>query len=154
MAYYKAYHMDEQNIQIHLFCIPIILFTAILLLAHLPMPIISISWLIAVSFSTYYIYLDLIAGLIASPFLIIAAIASDNILTIKPVLAIHLLAWAAQFYGHFNFEGKSPAIFDNLIQPLVLAPYFVVWEILFMYGYKPDLETEMNAQAIKKRKSL
>jgi uncharacterized membrane protein YGL010W len=31
-------------------------------------------------------------------------------------LAVHFNGWAWQFFGHFKFEGRAPALFDNLTQ--------------------------------------
>jgi uncharacterized membrane protein YGL010W len=38
---------------------------------------------------------------------------------------VHALSWIAQFTGHLVFEGRAPALFDNLLQALVQAPFFV-----------------------------
>ncbi|KAF9130925.1 hypothetical protein BGX30_013304 [Mortierella sp. GBA39] len=57
---------------------------------------------------------------------------------------IHISAWIAQFIGHGVFEKRAPKLTENLIQALVLAPYFVVWEFLFMIGYRPQLKRELD----------
>jgi uncharacterized membrane protein YGL010W len=31
-------------------------------------------------------------------------------------LAVHFNGWAWQFFGHFKFEGRAPALFSNLTQ--------------------------------------
>ncbi len=36
--------------------------------------------------------------------------------------------------------GRRPALLDNLFQSLVLAPFFVLEEIMFKFGYRPDLK--------------
>jgi len=46
-------------------------------------------------------------------------------------------SWSMQFFGHFVFEGRSPALFDNLFQSLYCAPFFVLFEVMFMFGYRP-----------------
>lgn len=48
-------------------------------------------------------------------------------------LAVHLNGWAWQFFGHFKFEGRAPALFSNLTQALVTAPFFVHVEALFFF---------------------
>ncbi len=55
-----------------------------------------------------------------------------------------MFAWIAQFVGHGAFEGRAPALLDNLLQSLVLAPFFVFMELLFMFGYRPELQKRVN----------
>lgn len=45
--------------------------------------------------------------------------------------AVNINAWAWQFFGHFRFEGRAPALTENPIQALVTAPFFVHIEALF-----------------------
>lgn len=81
-----------------------------------------------------------------------------------------------QIGGHQFFEGRSPALLDNLNQgkneikiesksnnekkpplhsinqlALVLAPFFVLLEIMFFCGYRADLYKEVE-KAIKKQR--
>lgn len=58
--------------------------------------------------------------------------------------AIHIVSWLAQFVGHGKFEGRAPALLDNLVQALLLAPLFVWIEILFFFGYRPELKARME----------
>jgi 2-hydroxy fatty acid dioxygenase len=60
-------------------------------------------------------------------------------------LALHVGSWIAQFVGHGKFEGRKPALLDNLFQAFFLAPLFVWLEILFMFGYRPDLQQRVEA---------
>jgi uncharacterized membrane protein YGL010W len=59
------------------------------------------------------------------------------------------LSWIAQFLGHGVFEGRAPALLDNLVQALVLAPFFVWMEVLFMLGYRPELKARVE-KAVEK----
>lgn len=59
-------------------------------------------------------------------------------------LAVHIASWIAQFIGHGKFEGRAPALLDNLVQALFLAPFFVWFEILFSFGYRPDLKRRVD----------
>jgi len=79
-------------------------------------------------------------------------------------IGLHIAAWLAQFAGHAFAEKKAPALLDDLSGALVLAPFFVHLEILFKFGYNPQLHrrienlvgkkiTEMRvAQGRKKRR--
>lgn len=67
----------------------------------------------------------------------------------------NVLSWIFQFIGHGKFEGRAPALLDNLVQALFLAPFFVWLEVLFSFGYRPELHAriEKSVQAeIKKFK--
>ncbi|KAJ3130043.1 hypothetical protein HK098_006755 [Nowakowskiella sp. JEL0407] len=64
-------------------------------------------------------------------------------------LGLFALSWIAQFIGHGVFEGRSPALLDNMIGALVLAPFFAWLEMLFMVGYRPDLQVLLNSEIEK-----
>ena len=64
-------------------------------------------------------------------------------------LGVHVFSWVAQFVGHGIFEGRAPALLDNLVQALFLAPFFVWLEVLFMFGYRPELKARLDS-AIQK----
>lgn len=60
-----------------------------------------------------------------------------------------MASWIAQFIGHGIFEGRAPALFDNLIQAFVLAPFFVWMEMLFYLGYRPELKSRLDSAVQK-----
>lgn len=157
LAYYKAYHLHQKNVAIHLCCIPLILASAMTMLYATGKPWILYS--LATVYSGYYIILHRKVGAMASAFLVAIIILIQKLNTLFPptvifryALTIHILSWAAQFYGHFHFEKRSPAVLDNLVQPLVLAPYFVLFELLFNAGYERKLHDRMLAQAVQLRR--
>jgi uncharacterized membrane protein YGL010W len=59
-------------------------------------------------------------------------------------IAIFVVSWIAQFVGHGKFEGRAPALLDNLFQAIFLAPLFVWLELLFMLGYRPNLKARVD----------
>ena len=59
-------------------------------------------------------------------------------------LALSFIGWAAQLIGHGAFEGRAPALLDNLVQALFLAPFFVWMEVLFYLGYRPELKARLD----------
>lgn len=63
--------------------------------------------------------------------------------------AIHVVSWLAQFVGHGVFEGRAPALLDNLVQAFLLAPLFVWMEVLFYLGYRPELKARYH-QSVEK----
>jgi uncharacterized membrane protein YGL010W len=67
-------------------------------------------------------------------------------------IGVHVVSWIVQFIGHGVFEGRAPALLDNLVQAIFLAPFFVWLEILFALGYRPELKSRLD-QAIEKEVS-
>lgn len=59
---------------------------------------------------------------------------------------IFTIAWVLQFVGHGKFEGRAPALLDNLVQALFLAPLFVWLELLFFFGYRRELQDRVEKQ--------
>jgi uncharacterized membrane protein YGL010W len=57
---------------------------------------------------------------------------------------VHVVSWIAQFIGHGKYEGRKPALLDNLVQALFLAPLFVWYEILFKLGFYKKLQAEVD----------
>ena len=47
----------------------------------------------------------------------------------------------------------KPAFFDDL-KGLLIGPIFVLAEIMFKFGYRPNLEKEVTAQAVQLRRQL
>lgn len=64
-------------------------------------------------------------------------------------IGVHVFSWIAQFIGHGFFEGRAPALMDNLVQAIFLAPLFVWLEILFAFGYRPELKSRLNESVEK-----
>lgn len=69
-------------------------------------------------------------------------------------IAVEIVSWIAQFIGHGVFEGRAPALFDNLVQAFVLAPFFVFMEFLFKFGYRPELQRRVNDAVEKEIKRV
>jgi 2-hydroxy fatty acid dioxygenase len=104
----------------------------------------------AILYATLYVLMEPVAGGVLAP-LIIAGTAFVNYLTSNYgsvanywALGIHTVSWLAQFVGHGVFEGRAPALVDNLIQALFLAPFFVWLEVLFSFGYRPELKGRLD----------
>jgi len=103
---------------------------------------------------TFYLLLEPRATLLLSPLLISAVGYFNHLTATVPgpantiALTIFGLSWGAQFIGHGVFEGRAPALFDNLAQALLLAPFFVWLEVLFWCGYRPALRARVE-RAVK-----
>jgi uncharacterized membrane protein YGL010W len=164
LTFYGAYHTNKWNVLIHIICVPIILWSAQVFLAlasppsFLPSVNVKVNdWLQFESnwttvFSTvywlYYMALEPVGALLYLPQLALSTLFAtafahhDN--AFKKALALHVFSWIAQFVGHGAAEGRAPALLDNILGAVVLAPFFVHLEILFALGYKPKLHKEIN----------
>ncbi|MCO5553734.1 hypothetical protein L7F22_007260 [Adiantum nelumboides] len=160
-AFYGAYHSNPINVMIHVICVWPIFFSALLFLAFTsplcPFPLPSglvpfqqfmvMNWSFAGAsvYALFYAALDRKAGSLAA-FLCLACWIGSNALAQrlgfslgwKVVLVSQLLCWTIQFIGHGVFEQRSPALLDNLFQALIMAPFFVVLEVLqIVFNYEP-----------------
>jgi uncharacterized membrane protein YGL010W len=106
-------------------------------------------------YSTLYILMEPVAGGMLAP-LLLGGTAYANHLTstygMKAnwiAIGVHVFSWLAQFVGHGIFEGRAPALLDNLVQAIFLAPLFVWLEILFAFGYRPELKSRLD-QSVEK----
>ena len=166
---YATHHNNAVNIGIHLTCIPLIVWSALIFAAKTG-PLFSapsasaasglllklyqnlppnLSVVLMAAYCTYYVKLDKIAGLIATPLFMGAAKHATHFLATNPratqiALLTQIVAWGAQFVGHGVYEKRAPKLLDNLLQAFVLGPYFVVYEALFWFGYRPKLKVELN----------
>ena len=66
--------------------------------------------------------------------------------------ALHILSWVSQFIGHGAFEGRSPALLQNFFQAFAMAPLFVVMEVMFAVGYRPDFRARAQVDIDKQIK--
>lgn len=160
-AFYASYHSNKTNQLIHIFCVWPILFTAQIFLAYTPSvlpayPIINGSLIVSVFYMMYYFIIEQpgIAGPIASALVLGGYLFATSIHESTPdiwklALFIHVACWAAQIYGHQAHEGRSPAFLDNMAQALLFAPLFVLLEVMFHFGYKPDFQKKATALASK-----
>ncbi|KAL8780993.1 MAG: hypothetical protein Q9203_000343 [Teloschistes exilis] len=118
-----------------------------LIIPNLPSNLGTIATLV---YATLYILMEPVAGGLLAP-LMLAGTAYANHLTSTYgqtanywALGLHVASWIAQFLGHGVFEGRAPALLDNLVQAFFLAPFFVWMEVLFRLGYRPELRKRLE----------
>ncbi|KAJ0237552.1 hypothetical protein HA466_0249280 [Hirschfeldia incana] len=173
-AFYGAYHSNPINIIIHIIFVWPIVFTALLLL-HSATPIFDLSqsglpesltldgvlrlnvgFILTVVYALFYICLDKKAGFVAALMCFSCWVGSSFLaarlgpsLALKVGIASQLLCWTGQFLGHGLFEKRAPALLDNLLQAFLMAPFFVLLEVLqSVFGYEPypGFEARVNAK--------
>lgn len=104
----------------------------------------------ALLYAALYVLLEPVAGFVLAAFCVGSAAFANHLrmedpeMTFWVALAVHVVSWIAQFVGHGAFEGRAPALLDNLVQALFLAPMFVWLEVLFKLGYRKELQTRVE----------
>ncbi|KZT72681.1 DUF962-domain-containing protein [Daedalea quercina L-15889] len=164
LTFYGAYHNNPINITIHEVFVPILLWTFQVLATALPVPDLfppihlqfneylafDLNWsaIHAALYIVYYFILEPTAAVLYVPQLSLSLLTATAFAytpeALKYAALIHLGSWIAQFAGHFGAEGRSPALLDNLIGAVVLAPFFVHLEVLFALGYRPELQNQLK----------
>lgn len=168
-SFYLSYHNNKINQLIHIICVWPILFTAQIMLSYTPnvlqdvqlfsvVPVqYKLNWAFAATiiYTVYYMLVEQpgIAGPIAASFTVLGYLfankLSENPDNFNIALGIHVVCWIAQFYGHGAHEGRAPALLDNLLQAIFMAPLFVLMEVMFALGYKSDFKKKTLVVAQK-----
>ena len=137
-AEYSKDHQHSTNQKIHYVCVPAILYAVLGILWVLPnfqVAGVDIHWnyLLIAGACVFYFLLDFKMGLFM---LLLTALISRSFLTLDqmgiPVfefnLAIFIIAWIGQFYGH-KLEGAKPSFLTDLTY-LFIGPLWVVKKLL------------------------
>ncbi|KAI9347783.1 DUF962 domain protein [Zopfochytrium polystomum] len=175
---YAEYHHNRVNQLIHITCVPIILWTSMVWFANIPAfaawPLdavqqpLNATVLLTAFYATYYLILDPLTGALILPLLALlchtatrfqagAAVAAGLLpADVSPNAVagvVHATAWCFQFLGHGVAERRAPALLDNLLQAVVLAPFFVFLEVLFSLGYRPQLAKDFEKVTVERIKA-
>ncbi|KAH8147418.1 uncharacterized protein LAJ45_08574 [Morchella importuna] len=163
---YASYHHNPHNILIHLFGVPGIMFTGFLLatntpsLLDLPYIPLNLGGIGSFVFAVFYILMEPVAGLLFAPLIAAMMVVVNHLTATYGATAtwwawcVFLASWVVQFIGHGVFEKRAPAVLDNPIQPILLAPFFVWFEILFYFGYRPELQARIEEKVVLELKRL
>ena len=159
MSVYAAYHQDGRNKTTHFVGVPAIVLSLFIPLAWIRLEIGGVTLTAAMIFAAavliYYFVLDVplaAAMLVLNAVLIfighkIADLGAAQGWAWFGVLFIG--GWIVQLVGHV-FEGRKPALADNLFQ-IFVAPIFLVAEVFFALGYKPELHRRVQQRAAEMR---
>ena len=115
---YSDSHQNPTNKTLHWICVPTILFSIIGILAHFSA---LLTTLLLVLTLIFYARLDLVLSVAMAALLLVMS----WLIIILPFgkgfyIALFVLAWIGQFYGH-KIEGKKPSFFKDL-QFLLIGP--------------------------------
>ena len=155
LSQYAAYHLNHKNILTHFIGIPFIVFSILCLTARVGFIGVGIELTLALGLivvtSIYYLSLDrifafiMLVVLLAMYPLALKIAHLDWMLWLSLSIGIFVVGWLFQFVGHF-YEKKKPAFTDDIIG-LAIGPLFVLAEMIFMLGFRKNLEERILAQA-------
>jgi uncharacterized membrane protein YGL010W len=151
MAVYAAYHRDGRNRATHYLGVPTIAFAILVPMAWLSFGLsdtaVSLATIFTAVVLVYYVTLDWRVGVATAivfvPLLVLAEwVGGLDAATGWWVFAVAFVGgWILQLIGH-AFEGRRPALVDNLFQ-ILIAPVFLVAEALFACGLCRDLDARV-----------
>jgi len=157
MAMYSAYHRDVRNRATHFIGIPAIVFALFIPLHWMVLgelwggeATISMATLLWFGTGIFYLWLDrTIGGLMMLVSFVLLLLAEqvarqDGSIGWIVFAAFFVGGWVFQLVGH-AFEGRRPALADNLLQALI-GPMFLVAETVFAVGLKHDLHDAVEAR--------
>ncbi|MBE7439856.1 MAG: DUF962 domain-containing protein [Spirochaetales bacterium] len=164
MSFYAAYHQENRNIIIHIFGVPAISFSVLIPLAMVPLfefagVMINLAMVFTLAVLTYYFFLDIVFALAATLVYAACLAGAQWVVSLPPAMAWTIAGifffggWAVQFFGHYAFEKKRPALFDNLFQALFSAPIFVVADVFFRLGLRTEIQKKVE-ELLKERGQL
>jgi uncharacterized membrane protein YGL010W len=63
-------------------------------------------------------------------------------------IALFVIGWAMQIFGHKYYEGGWPALIDNPMH-MLMSPMFVFAKMYVALGLRPDLEPIVRKSALQ-----
>ncbi len=142
---YAQSHQNKTNKAIHFVCVPLIVFSVVGLFMSIPNALLidlsgiqspaianwAVVTLIPIMF--FYLRLSVKMGILILAFLSLCIFGNAQIAQFMPLwqaaLAIFVVAWIGQFYGH-KLEGEKPSFFDDL-KFLLIGPAWILDDIFF-----------------------
>ena len=159
MSFYAAYHQDARNKATHFVGVPVIVFSLMIPLGWLRADIggltVSAALVATALLLLYYLVLDVPLGLATAAVFGLMLWGAEPLsqaafgASLAWFVVLFVGGWALQLWGH-AFEGRKPALVDNLFQ-IFVAPIFLAAEAFFALGYKPKLHEEVQRRALQRR---
>jgi uncharacterized membrane protein YGL010W len=161
MSFYAAYHQDARNKATHFIGVPAIMLSLFIPLAWIRLDVGGLTLTAAMLFAAvvliYYFVLDVplaLAMLVVTAALVWVGHQLAGLGTAQGWIWFAVLfvgGWILQLVGHV-FEGRKPALADNLFQ-IFVAPLFLAAEVFFALGYKPRLHESVRNRALQLRRA-
>lgn len=142
---YAVSHQNKTNKAIHFVCVPLIVFSVVGLFMSIPNGLLKqlsgissdalANWAVVtlIPIMFFYLRLSVKMGVLILAFLSLCIYGNVQIAGFYPLwqtsLAIFVVAWIGQFYGH-KLEGQKPSFFDDL-KFLLIGPAWILDDIFF-----------------------
>lgn len=165
LAFYGAYHSNFVNQLIHIVFVPMLLWSAFILVGLTSRQLSFATW---VAYALFFIFLEPFVGSLAALFYLVLWFTADRLFVVPTMkqgpkgvatmsksyafgvaIAAQVLGWGMQVaVGHAIFERRKPALLDSLFQAFSLAPLFVVYEVVWLLvpGFRPELKSSVDQQ--------
>lgn len=164
--FYNKYHKNLYNKIIHYCTIPLIIFSLFCTFNYIPHTTFNlngtsndilkyiltfniITWIIIINYQILYMIFDICSSLYMFVLIYITCVLANiyyycfdgdkSFIGIIIVFCIHIISWIMQILGHKLFEKNSPAFIHGFIQAFVMAPFFVLLDLLFYLGLRKNL---------------
>ena len=152
---YASYHRDGRNKATHFIGVPAIAVSLLLPPALVTFVTagwydISLATILTAAVWLFWIAMDRPFGIVTSLVFVPALpfadwLATQGAAAVGITFAILFVGgWTLQLLGH-AFEGRKPALLDNVMQ-VFIAPMFLVAEIAFALGLRKSLAAEVEAR--------
>ena len=144
MAIYAAYHRNRWNKLTHFVGVPAIVFAILIPMAWIDLGAgFNLARLFVAAVLIYYFHLDATLALAMTVLVAALLYAAERVADMSAWVgwiwfaAFFVGGWTFQLVGH-AFEGRKPALADNLFQ-IFVAPIFLVAEAFFALRLKREL---------------
>lgn len=123
---YSSSHQNEKNQIIHFFCVPVIFFNVVALIyAFVPVYVMAAIVVLSLIFyfrsmRSYLPHMIVLYGVVLG----ICAIFAGSKYFVQANIAMFVVAWIGQFWGH-KIEGKKPSFFEDIFF-LLVGPAWVM----------------------------
>lgn len=150
-AAYAQTHQHPTNKRIHFFCVPLIMWSLLALLWHVPLspierlgiPFANGATLLLLFACVFYARLGFqylfgmvgVAGLMLG---LTAVMDAAHWPLIPIALAVFVGAWIGQFVGH-KIEGKKPSFFEDLLF-LLIGPLWILTHLTTRWGRRNPID--------------
>ena len=142
-VFYESYHRNALNKLIHVFFIPILLWTGLSISSHIDS---MIPYFVASIYGGYYVNLDRKVG-ISYLFVLILMLFNLKTLSLTNSILLHIFSWVVQILSHKYIEKNSPALITGFWDSFTIAPFFVWMEIWWFFGYNKVIHKEIRYDA-------
>ena len=156
---YAAHHQDIRTQRTHWIGVPLITFSLMILLGFVKIVVpgvfqISLACLVTIGLIIYYVRLQWLLAIAVTPILLLllwlATWISDDgpgTMALWIFVITFISGWTLQLYGLFLAKEK-PAFMVYFSQALI-APLYLIAELLFLAGWMGSLKVQIHGEAQK-----